>query len=461
MALTQPRTLKQRVIHAGSWAVGGHVVQQAIRLGGNLLLTRLLVPEAFGLMAIVYVLMIGFALFSDIGIGSNIVQHPRGEDPAFLNTAWTVQVMRGIAIWLLALLAALALPLASDLGWVKAGTVYADPLLPWVIAVFSLTAVISGFDSTNIAVARRKMQVRLLTQIEVASQVVALVVMAALAWWTRSIWALVVGGLVAAAVRCALSHAVLAGARNAIALDKSALHELLNFGKWIFVSSISGFLVINGDRLMLGGLVDAQTLGMYAIAFLLANSLSLILGTLLGNVFFPALSQIARERPHDLAATLDKFQRLADAFLLTASGFLIMAGSSIVALLYDARYQAAGPMLSLLAVGCIGLRYQVVEQCYLAMGKPQITAATNAFRMLVLYVGLPVAFYTHQFAGAMIAIVVSQYSGWPMALYFKFKHGLMTLKGESFAVPALLAGLALGALFQSLAPTRMALRSLF
>ena len=461
MALTQPRTLKQRVIHAGSWAVGGHVVQQAIRLGGNLLLTRLLVPEAFGLMAIVYVLMIGFALFSDIGIGSNIVQNARGEDPAFLNTAWTVQILRGIAIWLLALLAALALPFASGLGWVKAGTVYGDPMLPWVIAVFSFTAVISGFDSTNIAVARRKMQVRLLTQIEVASQIVALILMAALAWWSRSIWALVVGGLVAAVVRCGLSHLVLAGTRNAIQLDKSSLNELLNFGKWIFVSSISGFLVINGDRLMLGGLVDAQTLGMYAIAFLLANSLSLILGTLLGNVFFPALSQIARERPHDLAATLDKFQRLADAFLLTASGFLIMAGSSIVALLYDARYQAAGPMLSLLAVGCIGLRYQVVEQCYLAMGKPQIAAATNAFRMFVLYVGLPVAFYYHQFNGAMIAIVVSQYSGWPMAIYFKFKHGLMTLKGESFAVPALLAGLALGALFQSLAPTRMALRSLF
>ncbi|HJV94926.1 MAG TPA: oligosaccharide flippase family protein, partial [Albitalea sp.] len=153
MQLTQATTLRQRVIHAGSWAVGGHVLGQAIRLGGNLILTRLLVPEAFGLMAIVYVLMIGFALFSDLGIGANIVQNPRGEDPSFLNTAWTVQIVRGIVIWVLSLLSAVALPVAASFGWVKAGTVYGDPLLPWVIAAFSFTAVIGGFDSTNIAVA--------------------------------------------------------------------------------------------------------------------------------------------------------------------------------------------------------------------------------------------------------------------------------------------------------------------
>ena len=107
---TTMMTLRQRVIRAGSWAVTGFVTTQAIRLGGNLILTRLLFPEAFGLMAIVYVFMAGLALFSDLGINPSIIQNRQGGDPDFLNTAWVVQILRGVLIWVTGLLIANSLP---------------------------------------------------------------------------------------------------------------------------------------------------------------------------------------------------------------------------------------------------------------------------------------------------------------------------------------------------------------
>jgi len=448
-------------MRAGGWAMGGHVLGQAIRLASNLLMTRLLVPEAFGLMAIVIVLMIGFALFSDIGVSQNIIRSPRGEDPVFLNTAWTLQILRGLAIWVLATLSAAALPLAHHFGWMKPGTVYADPLLPWVISVYSLTAVIQGFGSTKLAVARRRMRMRPITENAIASQLVALVVTVAAAWWTHSIWALVAGSLVSSVSGCLLGHWLLPGPRDRLAWDKEALRELLGFGKWVFLSSIVGFLVINGDRLLLGGLIEAPLLGVYTIAFLLVNSIQMVMALGSASIVFPALSEVLRERPQDLAATTNKFQRLGDLFLMPASGFLIVAGPSVVALLYDTRYQAAGGMLSALAIGAIGLRYQVVEQCYLSMGKPQINTVTNVFRLLVLYVGVPVGFHYWQFAGALAAIVLSQYAGWPAAIHFKIKHSLMNMRTEVFAVPALALGLLLGLGFAYIAPTRQALRSFF
>ena len=405
-------------------------------------------------MAIVYVLMIGFALFSDLGIAQNIVQSRRGDEPAFLNTAWTVQVLRGIVIWVLALLVAAMLPAAAALGWLRIGTVYADTQLPWIIAVFSITAVVAGFESTKILVARRNIQMRQITQIELLSQVIALAVMAALAWWTHSIWALVAGAILAATVRCVMSHLMLAGEHNRFGWERSALKELLGFGKWIFVSSTIGFLVINGDRLLLGGLVDTQTLGLYSIAFLLVNALSQILNTLAGNVFFPAMSQVVRERPHDLAAVSNKFQRFVDLFLMTASGILIAAGSTMVTLLYDSRYRMAGPILSTLAIGSIGMRYVVAGQCYLAMGKPQIIAVAGVLSLLVLYIGLPVAFHFHQFQGALLVIVLSSFSGWPLAIYFKIKHGLLDIKIEMLALPALAVGLILGLVLRFLLSVR-------
>ena len=453
-------TLKQRVLRAGGWSLGGHVLSQAIRLGSNLLMTRLLMPEAFGLMAIVIVMMVGFTLFSDIGISQNIVRSPRGEEPIFLNTAWTLQILRGIFIWVLATAAAAALPVAVGFGWIRAGTVYADPLLPWVISAYSLTLVIAGFTSTKQAVARRHMRARALTHIEITTQIVSLVVTVALAWWTHSIWSLVIGALLSSLIGCLLGHLFLPGFANKLAWDRTALQDLFGFGKWVFLSSIVGFMVVNGDRLILGGAVDAQLLGIYTIAFLLVNVVQTMISLVSGSVVFPALCEVALHRPHDLSATANKFQRYSDMFIMTASGFLMISGSSIVSLLYDDRYRDAGLMLSALAVGTIGLRYQVVEQCYLALGKPQISTITNGCRWIALYFGLPISFHFWGFYGALVAIVLSQFAGWPAAIFFKIRYGLMDVIVELLAVPPLVVGLLLGFSFRLIAPSHQALRSL-
>ena len=97
------KALKQRVVSSGSWVISGHVISQSLRFGGNLILTRLLVPEMFGVMAIVTIVMGGLVMFSDIGLLQNIVQSKRGEELDYLNTAWTIQIIRGFFIFFIAL----------------------------------------------------------------------------------------------------------------------------------------------------------------------------------------------------------------------------------------------------------------------------------------------------------------------------------------------------------------------
>ena len=80
------KTLKQRTVHSGSWVILGHFISQILRLGSNLIITRLLVPEMFGVMAIVTVLIAGSTMFSDIGLLQNIVHSKRGEERVYLNT---------------------------------------------------------------------------------------------------------------------------------------------------------------------------------------------------------------------------------------------------------------------------------------------------------------------------------------------------------------------------------------
>src|SRR5258705_1820423 len=140
--------LHARVLRAGGWTVTGFALSQAIRFGANLVMTRLLVPEMFGVMAIATMLMYGLALFSDVGLRLSVVQSRRGREAAFLDTAWTMQIARGFVIWAAALAVALTFVLLP--ASVPPGSVYADPSLPYVIAILSVWAVIAGFESTKI-----------------------------------------------------------------------------------------------------------------------------------------------------------------------------------------------------------------------------------------------------------------------------------------------------------------------
>ena len=91
--VSNAETLRDRATLASIWTVGGFGMQKVLQLGSNLILTRLLFPEAFGLMTLANVILIGIQMFSDVGIKPAIVQSEHGEKEDYLNTAWTVQII--------------------------------------------------------------------------------------------------------------------------------------------------------------------------------------------------------------------------------------------------------------------------------------------------------------------------------------------------------------------------------
>ncbi|GAO34671.1 polysaccharide biosynthesis protein [Sulfuricella sp. T08] len=444
---TTTMTLRKRVIRAGGWTVTGFVTSQVIRLGGNLVLTRLLFPEAFGLMAIVYVLMAGLALFSDLGINQSIIQNRRGDSPEFLNTAWVVQILRGVLIWVAILLIAYSLPAVVSMKWVPAGSVYADPLLPSILTLFSFTSLIQGFESTKFALAQRMVQLKRVTFIELFSQITALLVMLIWVWLYPSIWALVGGAIVSTTVRCVMGHLWLPGPANRFGWDSQAFKEIFHFGKWIFLLSLLGFLFLNGDRLILGGMLDATWLGVYSIAYLLSNSAMSLYSSILSRVLFPALSEVVQNRPENLRNVYQRIRIISDFSLFGVAGFLLVAGEGVVSILYDARYHGAGNMLSILALSLIGARYAVIEFLWMAKGHMRYLIASNFIRLLVLYAALPLGYRLAGMEGALYGISLSFYAAWPVVFYYKAQHGLLNWWREFAVLPVFLLALAVGWLF--------------
>ena len=282
-----------RVLRSASWLMIGYGGSQALRLASNLILTRILFPEAFGLMALVTVVTVGLSLFSDVGIGPSIAQNKRGDDPAFLDTAWTIQVIRGFGLW--ALTALLAWPAAAF---------YGAPELLVYLPVAGAGLAIAGFNPTRIETAHRHLLSGRVTVLDLGGQVIGLAAMIALALATQSVIALVLGGVIQAAAKLALCHFGLPGTANRFRWEKAAAQELIHFGKWIFLSTAFWFLTSQGDRAILGKFVPLEVLGIYNIGYFLASFPMLLGHAVNQRLMIPVYrDKPAREAPEAASST--------------------------------------------------------------------------------------------------------------------------------------------------------------
>jgi O-antigen/teichoic acid export membrane protein len=312
---------------------------QVLRLVSNMILTRMLFPEAFGLMALVNLFLMGLAMFSDIGIGPGIVQRKGALTPAFLQTAWTVQVLRAGALFLITCL--LAWPLS---------VFYDQPELLLVLPVTGLTQLISGFKSVALHTYSRDLRHGTLAVYDLSTGLVGLSSSILFAWMVPSVWALVWGGMVSAVYAVIFSFRLPHQSPLRLRLDPAHASELFRFGAWIFLGTALTFVASSGDRLMLGKFLSLQELGVYTVAFFFAQSVSTLIRGLAARVLFPVLAKL-RQDGLDRGAEYIRYRRGLLGLTIVGVGFLMLGSGWMIELLYDDRYLPAGGMLRVLSLG--------------------------------------------------------------------------------------------------------------
>ena len=371
-ATTAGEAAHRRMAASTLVSVAGQVVAQVLRLGGNLVLAHLLFPEAFGLMALVNLVMWTLQAVSDVGINAAIVRHARDDDD-FVDTAWTLQVLRGLVLWVVGV--AMAHPIARF---------YGEPELASLVPVACVSAILLGLSSTKVVTLTRNIAPGRVVAIEVGSQAASLAVTVWMAWTYRSVWALVAGGLVATLLRTVGSHVLVPGRANRFAWDRSAARELIEFGRWVTLSTTFNFLAFRVDLALVGMLVPVETLGVYSIGVILSNVVREVLAQINRLVVLPTLSAAVRAGPDTLPSGI---LRLRDGILPTALTGTIAAITLAPALftgLYDERYHDAAwiAQLSMVAVW-FSFLCDVSGTALLAIGDSRSWAVSTAVKALV------------------------------------------------------------------------------
>ncbi len=405
--------LRARAMRSSVFTVGGFGASQLIRLASNLILTRLLFPEAFGMMALVMVFIQGLYQFSDVGVGPAIMQSKRGDDPHFLNTAWTIQAGRGVLLWLAA--SVLAYPMAL---------LYGEPQLMQLLPVAALTLVIQGFNPTRLMLANRHLQLGRVTSIDMVTQLSGIVSAVVLAYLTQSVWALVFSSIISSLVQLVLFWTLLDGHRDRLEWEKPAAHELINFGKWIFLSTVAGFLFTQSDKMLLGKYLPLDQFGVYNIGFFLA-SFPLLLGV---SVTHKLLIPLYRERPPLESAAnfaaLRKMRFVVSGGLLFGVAILAFVGVPLVEFLYDPRYHDAGIIVTVIACmqvpQIIALTY---DQAALAAGDSRRFFVLAMTRAVIMLGAMLFALETYGLIGALFSIGIAMVLIYPVVVWLARRMG--------------------------------------
>lgn len=416
------------------WTVAGFGTTQIFRLISSLTLTRLLFPEAFGLMALTSSFIVGLELLSDAGIRQCIIRHERGEERRFLASAWTLQVIRGGILFACSVL--IAFPVAR---------IYGEPMLMYFIPAAGTALLVAGFRSPSIALAFRRLDYRAVTLLDLGSTVTGIFSTIVIAYFYPSTWALVAGSIIASVLSVTGSYLLFPKVGLRFELDRADVREIVSFGKWILGSSAMFFIASQADRLLLGQYLAIALLGSYSIADQLSRLPRMVADQIAGQVAFPVFSRTQRDSPASLRDSLARTQGWLDAFVFGA-GFLAAVGAAVIGFMYDSRYADAGWMLQILAVRSgISCAARAASSCLVASGRPYYNTAEQ-FVNAVSLVLFSIAGW--EFGGALGLVWGIALSELPAYLLLQFglvRHRLFSAVSSLRTIFAGAVGFAAGA----------------
>lgn len=256
----------------------GQLTQQVVRLVSNLVLARLLGPEAFGVVAVAIIMGAVLDEIKDIGTGAVVVQRQEIDD-TLLNTVFSVNVVLSAvmfaAVWLS------AEPLAAVLG---------NPDASPVLQAYAGITVISAVGQIHQALLRRELRYRAVSIATSASAWATFLTSVPLAYLGLGAWSLVIGNAAGAAVG-ALAVWAMSSWRPSGLGRLSVFLEVLPFSVHVFCSNLATVAFNQADRVIVSRITDGSTsLGAYTLANRLLTSPVSALGSAVADVALPLFS---------------------------------------------------------------------------------------------------------------------------------------------------------------------------
>ncbi|MEE2691319.1 MAG: oligosaccharide flippase family protein [Pseudomonadota bacterium] len=414
--------------------IGTLAATTVIRLGSNLILTRLLAPEAFGVIGVLSSITVILQLFTDMGFGAFVVRVHEKVDKKFLNVIWTIRLTRN---------AALTAIMFASADLLAAG--FAKPELATPIRAASFLFLVEGLISLHPMMAVRARRVSYTSAVDFAAFLIQLAATIAAAAILRSFWGILIGMYVFTLTKAVFSYALYPGGLHRLAFDRKISQDFWNFARLVVVSSIITIILGQADRVFIGRALSLEILGLYMLAVNFTSAARQLIEAYTNKIVFPLFAETFRQAPEKLDALFYSARRrmtLALAFLL---GGGIGGGQLIIRILLDERYLDAGLYLSILCLGPLFLLYRKpAESLMFAKGRIRSTLESNIVRLIWIALAAPLGYYYFGVIGLVFAFALLEAAA---AAYWVVKlkqAGILNIREELYILGAAGAGAAIG-----------------
>lgn len=343
LRVAEPRAgdsdLSRRAVRGGTVTVTMQGVKFLVQITSTILLARLLLPEDFGLLAMVLVFTTLAGLLKDLGLTTATLQTPSITQGQASNLLW-INAGLGTGI---ALVFAAAAPLVARF--------YDEPAVVDIMLVLAPVFVVNGLAAQHLALMRRAMSYGRLAVIELSGQLIAAAVAIVMAANGLGYWSLVALQALGAPVVLVLAW-TLSGWRPSRPTKGQGIRQLLSFGGYLTGFTFLNYFTSQADKALLGWALGAGSLGIYTKAYNLFQLPMRQINPPVGAVALPILSRL-RSVPEEYSRTY--LRTVVLLAYLTMPVIAIAAGAADLAIpvVLGEQWTASVPVFRYLALGGI------------------------------------------------------------------------------------------------------------
>jgi lipopolysaccharide exporter len=413
--------------------------QLLIKLCSSMILTRILRPEAYGIITIITSIAFVVGMLADINVTLFLIRDRNAEDPRYINTAWTMRLCRCILNTTIVFIAAPVI----------ATTFYHAPELVAPLRVYSICDVIGGLGSMAFVLAVRRKRSRITMYSELVAMFLSTAFSVIYCYFSRSYWGIIYGMVFNSLMMMTFSYRFYPEFRPKLQFDWPAAREILSFTKFTMPSSLLTIAVSQFDKAVFLRLFDLRLLGVYGLAGNIASPIEALISKISSQVLYPRCA-------HNFRTDRDNFSlkfytenvRLFISILIIPAA-VGGAAHLLIALLYDPRYAQAADVLQAFMLRAMLLSLSTpAEDLLIASGASHVILVGNLYRAASVLALSLIGYHFFGFIGFTYGVALSALA--PLLYYWwlQRKRGMMIVKYELLKV-SFIACIAIGSAISS------------
>ncbi len=422
-------SLSDKIKRAGKWQSFSVLSLNVLKILYFAIMTRLLLKEDYGLMAIVNAFIAVGNIFIQGGMGSALIQRKEINDK-HVNGALQTTLLLGLILY--AVFYILAPFIAST---------YNDLRLDNLIKVASLNLILLALSNISVNLLFKYYSFKNVAIVNIVSNIIGYGTGVYLAMNDHGVWSLVIATLIASLLS-SIALVYLAPIKISLKFHFKEARQLFGFGFGIVLLTFGSFLSKNGLNLIFGKIFTQDMLGVYERTSRVKEIPSEFLAQIINQVMFPVMSEIQDEK--ERLIKIYKFGLgFSNSIMIPATVFLVFFSPEIVQILMGANWpEAVLPLQIMFLILTFSNSGKMTDEVIKAKGLIYKNVTRKYIFTVIILVLSSALGYLYGINGAAVGIVISHIINYIMMIVLVKKVFEGSIK--EYLYQPLVAGLRLG-----------------